>query len=108
MPNVTVNDVCFVFAQQLRGGAMPNSDAAINDVCCHCQWRCQNLPDESREEPLRTGSVRVLRDTETKMWRCQLILKVQPSQPIHNFPVLVHFVVTDDNYVYHCKYMKRK
>jgi len=72
---------------------MSSADAAVNDVRCYCQWKCQNLPDESREEPLRTGSVRVLRDTETNMWRCHLILKVQPTQPTHNFPVLRQFAI---------------
>jgi len=63
--------------------------SAVSDVRCCCQWRCQNLPDERREEPLRTGSVRVVNDVESNMWRCHLILKVQPLQPIHNFPVLM-------------------
>jgi len=75
--------------QQLLVDAMSNADAAVNSAHCYCEWRCQNLPDESQQEKFRAGSVRVLKDAETNMWRCQLILKVKPSQPAHNFPVLM-------------------
>jgi len=77
-----------LFVQRLPVNEM--SSSPISDVCCHCHWKCQNLPDESREQPLRTGSVRVLKDTETNVWRCHLILKVQPDRPSHNFPVSTH------------------
>jgi len=74
--------------RQLPVDAMSNGDAAGMDVRCCCEWRCQNLPDASREEKNRTGQVRVVKDAETNIWRCHLILKVQPSQPTHNFSVL--------------------
>jgi len=58
-------------------------------TACSCLWTCQNLFDDTRnrKEPMRTGSVRVFEDTEAGLWRCQLILKVRPSLPTHNFVV---------------------